>query len=804
MSKYICIHSHFYQPPRENPWLDKIQEQESAAPFHNWNERISNECYRENGRSRIKNERNYVEGVSNNYSKMNFNFGPTLLSWLEHHDPRTYDYIIKGDLMSVERYSGHGNAIAQCYNHMIMPLANKRDKETQIIWGIRDFEKRFNRYPEAMWLPETAVDIETLEILAEHKMKYVILAPRQAAKIHKLDTSDWVDVWIDVSSENINTKIPYLIKLPSGAQIAAFFYDGGLSKAVAFDGLLHNGEYFANRLLDGFTQEHGPQLVHIATDGESYGHHHRYGDMALTYAVKQIEDRDDVHLCNYGYFLKLYPPMFEVKIFENSSWSCAHGIERWKSDCGCNSGGRPEWNQKWRAPLRKTLNELRDDINEKFEHEVAKFNVDPWAVRNDFINVIVNRNENTNSEFIKKWIPHITNEAEQASFLKAFEIQRQLMFMFTSCAWFFDETSGIETVQVLQYALRAVEFAEDMWGSFVLDKFLHNLKTIPSNIDEYNSAYDIYEKILKNCQIGFVKIAAQYAMGSLFHEPAEVSSVYAFDVKKLDLEKIKNGSNKFVVGHAEFRSRITYSKRHIMFTAVHLGENNISAGVSLFNNNDEYINFKEGLVQKIVEGDFVSIMREIDRTFEKNVFTLNDLLHEDRLYLIKDILKEKMIVIDFRLQQIYDDNYVLVSFLNSLGIKLPNQLKLSFEQIVNEKMLNLFSSTIESLNTKQLTQLHNDAMKSHLQLKETEMRKVFLNKLIEFAEGIHGGFYNTQVLTNFLFAVRYAKDIVPNLHLSEVQFLIYKWREGFETVPSEFSSLAEEIFDALRLESRNK
>jgi alpha-amylase/alpha-mannosidase (GH57 family) len=801
MKKYICIHSHFYQPPRENPWLDRIQAQDSAAPFHNWNERISNECYRENGRSRIKNDRNYVEGVSNNYSKISYNFGPTLLSWLEHYDPRTYDYIIKGDMMSVDNFNGHGNAIAQCYNHVIMPLANKRDKETQVIWGIKDFAKRFNRYPEGMWLPETAVDVETLEILAQQNIKYVILAPRQASKVCKIGTS----LWHDVSSENINTRVPYLIKLPSGAEIAAFFYDGGLSKAVAFDGLLHDGEYFANRILSGFsTDTNESQLVHIATDGESYGHHHKFGDMALAFALRKIDERDDVRICNYGYYLKLHPPEYEALIFENSSWSCAHGIERWRADCGCNSGGKPDWNQKWREPLRRVLEELRDSINAKFEIEMVKYKVDPWLVRNDFINVIFSRNETTNSDFIKKWIPSFKLESEQVAFLKAFEMQRQLQFMFTSCAWFFDESSGIETVQVLQYALRASELAEDLWGSFVLEKFLTNLKTVPSNLPMYENAYGIYEKILKNCQVGFFKIAAQYAVASLFNDPGPLSNVYSFDVKKDDLERIRLGSNKFVFGHAEFRSRITYSKKKIMFTAVHLGENIISAGVALFDTGEDYTDFKDKLMQKIEEGDFTTIMKEIENKFGKNVFTLKDLLPEDRYILIKTILTEKMGLIDYEFQQIFNDNYMFAAFLISVGIRIPGPLKISFEHVINERIIHLFKEKIEVLNTKQLERDLADAYKCKLELKEADMRIVFKGKLIEFAENINFGHYNQQILSNFLFAVRFVKKILPDIHLSEVQFLIYQWREGFDAIPLQYKTVTDEIFDALRIEKKFK
>ncbi len=799
MKKYICIHSHFYQPPRENPWLDRIQKQSSAEPFHNWNERISNECYRENGRSRIKNERNYVEGVSNNYAKMNFNFGPTLLSWLEVYDPRTYDYIIKGDQLSVNQFKGHGNAIAQCYNHMIMPLANSRDKETQIIWGIKDFEKRFSRYPEGMWLPETAVDLESLELLARHKMKYIILAPRQASQVCKLGISEWVDV----SSENINTRIPYLIKLPSGAEIAAFFYDGGLSKAVAFDGLLHNGEYFADRLLSGFnSNETEPQLVHIATDGESYGHHHKYGDMALAFAIKKIEERSDVQLCNYAYYLSIHPPETEVKIFENSSWSCAHGIERWRSDCGCNSGGKSDWNQAWRSPLRKTLDELRDEINSKFERNMLKFKVDLWAVRNDFINVIFNRNEESNTEFLKKWIPEFNELSDQVEFLKAFELQRQLQFMYTSCAWFFDETSGIETVQVLQYALRAIELAEDLWGSFVHEKFLENLKTIPSNIPQYANAYGIYEQILINCQVGFFKIAAQYSMANLFNDAGHTAEVYCFDVKKIELEKLKLGSNKFVFGHAEFKSKITYSKKHIMFTAVHLGENIISTGVSIFDDEKHYINFKNDLMLKIEKGDYSTIMTELENQYGNNVFTLNDLLHEDRYYLIKNILNEKMDLIDSQFQQIFNDNYMFASFLHSVGLRIPGTLKISFEHVINERIINLFKENIDVLNTTQLERDYSDALKGNLLFKEADMRNVFKIKLIEFAEVIRFGHYNSVVLNNFLFAVKYVKKIIPDIHLSEVQFLIYTWRESFEVIPLEIQNICDQVFDALRIEAK--
>ena len=797
MNKYVCIHSHFYQPPRENPWLDQIEQQDSAAPFHDWNERIASECYRENGRSKIVNGRNYVIGVSNNYARMNFNFGPTLHSWLEHHDKRTYDYIIKGDIASKERFNGHGNAIAQCYNHIIMPLANRRDKETQIVWGIKDFEKRFNRYPEAMWLPETAVDLESLEIMAQYHLKYVILAPRQASKVRALNSSDWTDV----SSENINTHMPYLIKLPSGGEIAAFFYDGMLSKAVAFDGLLHNGDTLAKRIVESFSNANAEnQLVHIATDGESYGHHHKYGDMALAYALKKMEDDSHIKLCNYGYYLEIQPPTFEVQIFENSSWSCVHGVERWKSDCGCNTGGNPAWNQKWRSPLRQTLNELRDQVNEKFEISMKKFKIDPWLVRNDYVNTFLNRTEKSNQDFVKKWIPDFNKEEDQIEFVKSFELQRQMQLMFTSCAWFFDEVSGIETVQVLQYALRAVELAENLWGSFLMEKFLANLKMIPSNIPLYGNAYGIYQQIVKKCEIDFFAIAAHYAVASLFKEQDPVTPLYCYDVKKTDLERIKVGRNRFVCGHAEFRSRSTYSKKHIMFAAVHLGENIVSAGVSLLTNVEEYHVFKSNLREKVETADVTSYMREFDKRFKEKIFTLKDLLADDRAKLAKDTLYKKMERIDAQYLRIYNDNFMLVSYLSSLKMEIPEQLKSTFEYVINKMIIQLFNDKIENFKTQELMRYMQEITEGHFELKTSNLEKFFQERLIAFSETIGNGQYNQTILANFLFAVKFATNIAPTISLSEIQCVMFKWREGFEALPPEYETITHAIFDALKIE----
>jgi alpha-amylase/alpha-mannosidase (GH57 family) len=491
---YLCIHGHFYQPPRENPWLDTIEKERSAAPFDNWNQRINQECYHTNAFARILNDERRIRRVLNNYEFISFNFGPTLLSWMEKMDMETYEAILNADRRSLKRW-GHGNALAQVYNHIIMPLANERDKHTQVIWGIRDFEFRFGRKPEGMWLAETAVDIPTLEVLAEHGIEFTILAPGQAKAFRKIEEKAWHEV-----NGDINTRRPYICQLPSGKSISLFFYDGGMSQAVAFEGLLNYGRFFAERLTSSFNDE-VLELVNIATDGESYGHHHRHGEMALAHAIHHIQKHQLAKLTNYATFLEEFPPEYEVKIQENSSWSCYHGVERWRSNCGCHMGGNPDWNQEWRSHLRELLNWLRDELAEIYERETAPYTENPWDLRNNYIHwILKNRNispvvlstpNEENPEVHDLSDPYHLNP----KVLQLLEMQHNALLMFTSCAWFFDEVSGIEPTQVLKYAKRAMEIAKDLTGIDLHDEFLARLEATPSNVYE-NGAHKYKEEII--------------------------------------------------------------------------------------------------------------------------------------------------------------------------------------------------------------------------------------------------------------------------------------------------------------------
>ncbi len=468
---YLCIHCHFYQPPRENPWLEQIELQDSAYPYHDWNERIAAECYSPNVAARILDDQQRITRIVNNYSRISFNFGPTLLSWAAEHSPETYKGILEADRQSQKLFSGHGSAIAQAYNHMIMPLANSRDKKTQIRWGFEDFVTRFGRLPEGMWLPETAVDLESLDLMAQAGLSFAILAPHQAKSIREIGK----ETWEDVSGSKIDSTRAYLLRTPGGHTIDLFFYDGPISQAVAFERLLDNGEKLATRLVGALSDTRPwPQLAHIATDGETYGHHHKHGEMALAYALDYIENKKAYKITNYGEFLDKHPPTHEVQIFENTAWSCVHGVERWRSNCGCNSG-RAGWNQQWRKPLRDALDWLRDAVAVRFEQLASTVLKDPWAARDSYISVMLDRSPSVRQHFGEEHFARKLDSESQVLVWKLMELQRHAMLMYTSCGWFFDELSGIETVQVIQYAGRVVQLAEELFGDSIEGEFLERL-----------------------------------------------------------------------------------------------------------------------------------------------------------------------------------------------------------------------------------------------------------------------------------------------------------------------------------------
>ena len=572
LPRYICIHGHFYQPPRENPWLETVELQESAAPWHDWNARISAECYSRNAASRILNEQGYICRIRNNYSRMSFNIGPTLLTWLEENDPLCYSAILEADKSGQKRFSGHGPAMAQVYNHIIMPLASRRDKETQVKWGIADFQKRFGRMPEGMWLAECAVDTETLEVLAENGITFTVLSPYQAKEVRVIGWGGWQDV----TGGRVDSRCSYVCKLPSGRSINLFFYDGVLSQKIAFAGLLDDGGNFAKELMTANPAHGRPVLCNVATDGESYGHHHKHGDMALAYCIECLEHASGAQLTVYGEYLEFYPPESEVKIIENSAWSCAHGVERWCDDCSCGDG-TPGYHHKWRKPLRNAMNYLRDKLAEIYEGN--NLLTDSWEARNKYINVILDRSDENVDAFLKENTAYSLTPDERMRALMYLEMQRNALLMFTSCGWFFDEISRIEPVQIMRYAARAIELARMVFGVDLEPAYLRLLAEAPSNVPELQDGAKIYELRAKQGRVDRKQMAAYYGITTLLKDFKPEFSEGCWDMKG-NVLKLEMGEGKsFSAGKVHVNSNITEVAGDYLFAVKHDGGTMILCGI---------------------------------------------------------------------------------------------------------------------------------------------------------------------------------------------------------------------------------
>ncbi|NJN67806.1 MAG: malto-oligosyltrehalose synthase [Chloroflexaceae bacterium] len=686
MNHYLCIHGHFYQPPRENPWLEAVELQDSAYPYHDWNERITAECYEPNTGARILDSDGRIAQIVSNYARISFNFGPTLLRWMEQHEPAVYQAILLADREGQKRFSGHGTAIAQVYNHLIMPLANRRDKVTQVVWGIRDFAHRFERPPEGMWLAETAVDLETLDILAEHGIRFTILSPTQAARVRPMDgSSDWQSVGEGI----IDPTMPYLQHLPSGRMMALFFYDIPISRAVAFEGLLSSGDRFARRLLGGFdnSREH-PQLVHFATDGESYGHHHHRGEMALAYALHHIETNGLARLTCYGEFLELSPPTHEVEIIERTSWSCPHGVGRWYRDCGCNTGSHPSWNQAWREPLRAALDWLRDTVTPYFEEHGARLFYDPWDTRNDYISVILDRSLDNVAPFLARHTTHGLDASEQVQALQLLELQRQLLLMYASCGWYFDDLSGIETVQVMKYAGRAIHLATMLSGNHFEAGFLDLLEQARSNLPDYRHGRHIYERWVRPAAVDLTNLGAHYAISSLSERYPARTTVYCYEVETEDYHRFEPGLAKVVIGRARMTSMVTRNTEVLSFGVLHFGDHNVNAGVRPFPFDDEasYQALVEGAAQATAVGDIAEVVRLLDGYFHKLEYSAQSLFRDTQRSFLNQMLESTLADDEAIYRQLYERRTSLMQLLTSLSTPLPRTWHATAEFVLNSDL----------------------------------------------------------------------------------------------------------------------
>ena len=681
---YVCIHGHFYQPPRENPWLETVETQDSAAPYHDWNERICAECYATNGAARIVNIKNQITRIVNHYARMSFNLGPTLLSWLKENAPRTYRMILDGERRSRKSFRGHSSAMAQVYNHIILPLASKRDRITQIRWGIADYEHHYGAPPEGMWLAETAVDSESLELLAQHGIKFTLLAPHQCMRIRELHEGAG---WNDTSNASVDTTRPYLMRFASGASIAVFFYDGPASRSIAFEGLLNSGESFANRLRNAFRNNDRPQLVHVATDGESYGHHHRHGEMALAYTLRLLEEDKNVNLTNYGCFLEQFPPEYECEIVENTSWSCAHGIERWRSNCGCN-GGKPGWNQAWRGPLRLALDELRDALVPLTEQEGGKIFKDVWAARDGYIEAMLDHSPQAVERFFRKHQHHTLSQPERVRGLELMEMQRHTQLMYTSCGWFFDDISGIETVQVIAYAARVLQLAREAFderAAKLEPAFLARLALAVSNDSKAGNGAEIYKEQVSTKQLGLEQVAAHYAISSIFSSFAEETDLFCFRIWRNSYEVHSSGRGKLALGRVKIVGAVTGKQRSFSFAVLHFGDQNITAAVKAYEPDDAatFEAFAQQAADHVLRADFPEVIRLLDRYYGHVDYSLTSLFTDEQRRIVQLILNSTLWDIENSLTTIYEDHASLLHFLSQAGLPKPPALTLAAGFAVN-------------------------------------------------------------------------------------------------------------------------
>lgn len=796
MNKYICIHCHFYQPPRENPWLEAIEIQDSAYPHHDWNERITEQCYAANAASRILSGTR-IGDIVNNYSLMSFNFGPTLLSWLQDKKPDVYEKILEADKISAERL-GYGNAIAQAYNHMILPLANDRDAITQIQWGIADFKYRFQRDPDGMWLPETAVNLAALEKLADNGIRYTIIAPNQCLRIRALQSKQWEDV----SHSNINTARPYLVRLPHDKSICVFVYNKEVSQAVAFEKLLESGQKFVGRLMGQFNLDtEAPQLVNIATDGETYGHHFPFGDMGLAFAFSDIQQQNLAEIINYAAYLEKFPPEYELEIFDNSSWSCAHGIERWKSNCGCRMNPAT-LDQNWRAPLREALDWLRDTIAPLFEQAMNQYFYDPWRVRNHYIQVILDRTCLKAEKFFQPWAKTAINEDNLSRILSLLEMQRHALLMYTSCAWFFDDISGLETRQVLQYAARVIQLGETLFQQDLESGFLDKLQYAKSNYPQFKNGKEVYLKLIKPQILHFYDVAAHYAINSLFYPQADSKFFYCYEAKIGAEHYFELGKSKLLCGDADFVSHMTKEQAHYDYIAVHFRDQNVICGINDDPEKPVTLEKMNQVKTAFLNGDFPAVNQFLQDHYSRQAFNIKSLFRDEQRKVVAYITEENLDAVNHTFQQLYDERFVLISYLKDLSIPLPASLCALATYVLNDTLMQLandFSNHLKEF----VTQL-NLAKRIHIQFEPTiayalqHHLETLMQRLIEIPEDEH----LLKIIIKSLRVLAILKSFPINLwHMQNLYFSLTKQIKQFESpAESRFLKQFQRLGDYLNMD----
>jgi alpha-amylase/alpha-mannosidase (GH57 family) len=686
MSRYACIHGHFYQPPRENPWFERIEVQDSAYPFHDWNERITAECYAPNSAARILDEDGLITRIVNNYSMMSFNAGPTLLSWLEDNHPNTYLALIEADHIGSNRFRGHGPAIAQCYNHMIMPLANRRDKQTQVRWGVEDFLDRFGREPEGMWLPEMAVDLETLRIMAAEGIRYVILEPHQVARVR-----DQNGTWRSLPDGWIDPKVPYRVDPGEGQEIAIFINDVGIAHEVAFGNLLRDGHWLLSRLAGAFDGREEDQLVHFAIDGETYGHHFHFGEMALAYCLSRLGE-EGITPTIYGEYLSTHPPQQEIEIREDTAWSCPHSLARWKGGCTCSTGTHPGWSLEWRMHLRRAFDLLRDRASIHYEEAASPLLQDPWAARNEYISIINDRSHTKRAAFLEKHATRSLDREELVLVLELLEMQRNLMLMYTSCGWFFDDIAGIEAVQVMWYAARALQLYRSTGGADPTADLLSILAQAKANTIGYSDGASVWQSRVLPHITDLRKVCGHFALTSLFCSYPDTSTHAIYQVTRFRDCQEQEERRRIAVGAARVRSLLTCESKEFIYAAAYPGGPNLLAGVAPYAGGKAFGEIRDA-VCAAWRDPTSSFYDELTRWFGEGCIRGTDLLRDEARTIVSLILKTSISRIEDSFQDIYTRYLPLMESMHMLEMPIPAAIAVPVAHILHRDLVLAVGST---------------------------------------------------------------------------------------------------------------
>jgi len=689
---YVTVHGHFYQPPRENPYLNAIERQPSAEPFHDWNERIYYECYRPNAFARILNHRGEILGIVNNFEFLSFNIGPTLMNWLERYDLEVYQRILEADRKSCERLNGHGNAIAQVYNHVIMPLANQRDKYTQIRWGKADFRSRFGRDPEGMWLAEAAVDYPTLEALVAEGIRFIILAPSQAQRCRPLPRAEQPHpAWMEVGGGQIDPTRPYRCFLPGGNlerdYLDIFFYDGPISRDMGFGEILSSSGHFASRLGQAVQGDHKPsQLIAIATDGETFGHHKGGTEKNLAYALTEEFPRRGWTVTNFAHYLSLSPPTWEVELKPITAWSCSHGVDRWQEHCGCGGEGGV-WHQHWRRPLREALDWLRDQLAQVYQETGSKLFQDPWQARDHYVHVLRGRRsafpqeidpgQDSVGRFLAVHQRHPLNPEERVDALRLLEMQHHALLMYTSCGWFFEELSRPEGTQILRYAARALELAGDVAGVQLEPTFIQRLSQAPSNIECFQHGGEVYRQLVCPAQVSLNQVAAHYAIRSLFNPYPVQQPVYCYQTQQRDYHLQRIGALTLGVGHLQLTSEITQESVELMFAVLHLGGWDFHCCLQPFGGRRRYSEIKARLFETLQQASAAQMVLAMTAELGEAFYGLDHLFAEERYRILELLSQETLTRLDQLYTQVYRDNYGILMAFRRDHLPVPQELQVA-------------------------------------------------------------------------------------------------------------------------------